>query len=99
MTPSLTPLTDEARAVIRERLARTGRAQIDGVLAVTDAQALYDAATAADYNVVTRRGTGHVDLPAAWLASLTPDQKQAVQASAQTDFQYLYDNHPIYDLV
>ena len=103
MTPTLTPLTDEARAVIRERLARTGRAQIDGVLAVTDAQALYDAATAADYNVVTRRGTGHVDLPAAWLASLTPDQKQAlgeaVQASAQTDFQYLYDNHPIYDLV
>lgn len=103
MTPTLTSLTDEARAAIRERLARTGRAQIDGVLAVTDAQALYDAATAADYNVVTRRGTGHVDLPAAWLASLTPDQKQAlgqaVQVSAQADFQYLYDNHPIYDLV
>lgn len=33
MTPTLPPLTDEARAVIRERLARTGRAQIDGVLA------------------------------------------------------------------
>ena len=69
MREKLTPLTDQARAAIRERLARTGRAQIDGVLAVTDAQALYDAATAADYNVVTRRGTGHVDLPAAWLAS------------------------------
>ncbi|MFN7108299.1 MAG: 2OG-Fe(II) oxygenase [Brevundimonas sp.] len=103
MTPTLTPLNDERRAAVRERLARTGRAQIDGVLAPADAQELYEAATTADYNVVTRRGTGHVDLPAAWLASLSPDQKQAlgqaVQVSAQTDFQYLYDNHPIYDLV
>ena len=103
MTPTLTPLTDERRAAIRERLTRTGRTQIDGVLVTADAQALYETATTADYNVVTRRGTGHVDLPAAWLASLTPDQKrglgQAVQVSAQADFQYLYDNHPIYDLV
>ncbi|MFA4940504.1 2OG-Fe(II) oxygenase family protein [Brevundimonas sp.] len=103
MTPTLTPLTDERRAAIRERLARTGRTQIDGVLTPADAQGLYEAATTADYNVVTRRGTGHVDLPAAWLASLQPGQKQAlgqaVQVSAQTDFQYLYDNHPIYDLV
>ncbi len=76
---------------------------MDGVLDPAAAQGLYEAATAADFNVVTRRGTGHVDLPAAWLASLTPDQKQAlgqaVQTSAQSDFQYLYDNHPIYDLV
>jgi len=99
----LSPLTDPQRATIRERLARTGRAQIDGVLAPADAQALYEAATTADYNVVTRRGSGHVDLPAAWLASLEPRRKQAlgqaVQVSAQGDFQYLYDNHPIHDLV
>ena len=67
MTPTLTPLNDERRAAIRERLARTGRTQIDGVLAPNDAQGLYEAAATADYNVVTRRGTGHVDLPAAWL--------------------------------
>ena len=101
--PTLAPQTDEQRAAIRERLTRTGRAQIDGVLVAADAQALHDAATTADFNIVTRRGSGHVDLPAAWLASLSPDQKQAlgqaVQTSAQTDFQYLYDNHPIYDLV
>lgn len=103
MTPTLTPLTDEQRARIRERLARTGRAQIDGVLAEADAEALHDAATAVEYNTVTRRGAGHVDLPGAWLASLEPDRKQAlgqaVQASAREDFQYLYDNHPIHDLV
>ena len=103
MTPRLSSLTPEHRAAIRERLTRTGRTQIEGVLEAADAQALYEAAGGAEYNVVTRRGAGHVDLPAAWLASLQPGQKQAlgqaVQASAQTDFQYLYDNHPIYDLV
>lgn len=103
MTPRLTHQSKAQRAAIRERLTRTGRAQIDAVLAAADAQALHGAATAAEYNVVTRRGTGHVDLPAAWLASLQPGQKQAlgqaVQVSAQSDFQYLYDNHPIYDLV
>ena len=103
MTLNLSALDNARRAAIRKRLARTGRAQVDGVLDPADAQGLYEAATAADFNVVTRRGTGHVDLPAAWLASLTPDQKQAlgqaVQTSAQSDFQYLYDKHPIYDLV
>ncbi len=102
MTPNLAPLTEPQRAAIRERLARSGRAQVDGVLIEADALALHRAAVQAEYNVVTRRGSGHVDLPAAWLASLTPQQKaglgQAVQASARDDFQYLYDNHPIYDL-
>ncbi|WP_395944613.1 2OG-Fe(II) oxygenase [Brevundimonas sp.] len=103
MTVTLAPLTEAQRAVIRERLSRTGRAQVDGILAEGDAVALHQAAAGAEYNVVTRRGTGHVDLPAAWLASLSPEQRmglgQAVQVSARDDFQYLYDNHPIYDLV
>ena len=75
MTLNLSTLDNARRAAIRKRLARTGRAQVDGVLDPAAAQGLYEAATAADFNVVTRRGTGHVDLPAAWLASLTPDQK------------------------
>lgn len=103
MTLNLTPLAEPQRAAIRERLQRTGRAQVDGILTERDAAAVHQAAAGEDYNVVTRRGAGHVDLPAAWLASLSPQQKtglgQAVQASARDDFQYLYDNHPIYDLV
>ncbi|WP_288758398.1 2OG-Fe(II) oxygenase family protein [uncultured Brevundimonas sp.] len=102
MKPNLAPLIESQRATIRERLARSGRAQVDGVLVEADALALHQAATQVEYNVVTRRESGHVDLPAAWLASLTPQQKtglgQTVQASARDDFQYLYDNHPIYDL-
>jgi SM-20-related protein len=101
--PTLAPLPEARRAAIRERLNRTGRAQVDGILVEGDAVALHEAAAGEGYNVVTRRGTGHVDLPGAWLASLSPEQKtglgQAVQASARDDFQYLYDNHPIYDLV
>lgn len=103
MTLNLAPLDETQRAAIRERLHRTGRAQVEGVLAAGDALALNQAAAGAEYNIVTRRGSGHVDLPAAWLESLRPVQKtalgQAIQTSARDDFQYLYDNHPIFDLV
>lgn len=80
----------------------TGRTQVSGILSPSQAQHLAEQAANAPYNTVTRRGSGHVDFPAAWLASLEPVQKQglgeAVQASATQGFQYLYDNHPIYDL-
>jgi len=99
----LNAASSERRAAIRERLQRTGRAQVVDVLTAPSADALFELARAADYNVVTRRGTGHVDLPSAWLASLEPNQKrglgEAIQKSAATDFQYLYDNYPVFDLV
>jgi hypothetical protein len=86
----------------RDRLARTGRTQLHYLLDDRYARHLKSEAEAVDYNVVTLRGTGHVDLPAAWLASLEPRHKeglgQAIQAHATGQFQYLYDNHPIYDL-
>lgn len=37
MTLKLAPLNETQRAAIRERLHRTGRAQVDGVLAHRDA--------------------------------------------------------------
>lgn len=102
MTPGLAPQDAAARAAVRERLARTGRAQVVDLLSEPYALHLRSHAVDAPYNVVTRRSSGHVDFPAAWLASLEPGQKQAlgqaVQAAATDDFQYLYDNHPIYDL-
>jgi len=102
MIPTLAPQSDEARAAVRERLARTGRAQMMDLLDPASAHALQTAAQTTDYNVVTLRASGHVDLPSAWLASLQPEQKQALgqaaQAAATDGFQYLYDNHPIYDL-
>lgn len=102
-SPALVDLSEERRASVRERLAATGRAQVLDILSPASAQALHAAACEADYNVVTRRGTGHVDLPGAWLASLEPAQKQAlgqaIQSAATDGFQYLYDNHPVFDLV
>ncbi|WP_240387210.1 2OG-Fe(II) oxygenase [Brevundimonas naejangsanensis] len=101
--PILNAVSPERRAAIRQRLQRTGRAQVEGILAEPTAAALHHLAREADYNVVTRRGTGHVDLPSAWLASLQPEQKrglaEAIQKSATADFQYLYDNYPVFDLV
>lgn len=95
-------LSDDRRQAIRDRLARTGRAQVVDILRPDYARHLAASAARAPFNTVTRKGSGHVDLPAAWLASLEPARKQAlgerVQASATDGFQYLYDNHPIYDL-
>jgi len=102
VTPALGKVPSETLSAVRERLARTGRAQLPEVLASSYAMALRQAADAVDFNIVTRRSTGHVDLPAAWLASLDPQRRQAlgetVQASATDQFQYLFDNHPIYDM-
>lgn len=100
--PALAPQTEAARAAVCQRLAATGRAQIENFLDPAYARHLSKQADAAEFNVVTRRGVDHVDLPHAWLASLDPEQKrglgQLVQASARSDFQYLYDNLPIHDL-
>jgi len=102
MRPALASLPDEQRLSIQDRLGRTRRAQ--GIDLLSGGYAAHLSARAADasFNTVTRKGDGHIDLPAAWLASLEPMQKQAlgerVQASATDGFQYLYDNHPIYDL-
>ncbi len=102
MTPALGEISTETLLAVRERLTRTGRAQLPEVLAADYAKALREAADGVDFNIVTRRSTGHVDLPAAWLASLDPQRRQAlgqtVQASAIDQFQYLFDNHPIYDM-
>ncbi len=102
MRPELASLSDTQRQSIRDRLARTGRAQVIDLLSGDYAGHLASSAANVAFNTVTRRASGHVDLPAAWLASLEPAQKQGlgerVQASATDTFQYLYDNHPIYDL-
>lgn len=103
MKPALAPQDAAVRRAVCERLARTGRAQVVDLLAEPYALHLQSAASDAVFNVVTQRAAGHVDLPAAWLDSLEPGQKQAlgqaVQAAATDGFQYLFDNHPIHDLV
>lgn len=99
---ALKGLDAAARATLAERLAATGRVQIPDLLAEASAQALRDAARAAPYQTVTLGGRGHVDLPAAWLETLSPEQRadmgRAAQEAATERFQYLYDNHPVWDL-
>jgi len=61
VTLTLAPLDEAQRAAIREHLGRTGGAQVDGILAEGDAVTLHQVAAEADYNVVTCRGSGHVE--------------------------------------
>lgn len=97
------PHDAQKRADVRSRLALTGRTQIDRFLNEASAHALHQVAYSETYNVVSRRTTGHMDMSQQWLDMLTPPQKQglaqAIQKAATSDFQYLYDNYPIYDAV
>jgi SM-20-related protein len=88
---------------IQQRLAGSGRAQIKDLLTEESATELFEKASVAPFNVVSRKSDGHMDMSAQWLDMLNPGQKQslaqAIQSAAQTDFQYLYDNFPLYDAV
>ena len=92
----------DEEAALAERLARTGRVQIPDVLTEGSARGLLDAARDAAFQTVTLGGKGHVDLPAAWLESLTPAQRadmgRVAQEAATDRFHYLYDNYPLWDL-
>jgi SM-20-related protein len=100
--PALADHSPATLSAVRSRLAATGRAQLHDLLTGAYAEHLRAEADLPEFNVVTRRSTGHVDLPAAWLHSLEPHQRQAlgqaVQAAATDEFQYLFDNYPIYDM-
>lgn len=95
--------TEEQLALVRSRLATTGRAQMDLFLAPEAVENLYQAARTESYNLVSRRAAGHMDMGQAWLDMLSPQQKQGlaqvIQNSATHDFQYLYDNYPVFDAV
>jgi SM-20-related protein len=96
-------LPPEEEAALAARLALTGRVQIPTFLEKDVARPLLnEARERTPFQTVTTRADGHVDLPAAWVESLTPQQKadfgKAVQESATSRFQYLYDNYPIWDL-
>ena len=57
----LNPVDAERAESIKARLQRTGRAQIENVLTSASAERLLERATAAQYNVVTRKSDGHID--------------------------------------
>ena len=103
MSSQLLALETARIANFAQDLREKSRVQIPGLLTPAYADRLLAAAREVDYSVVTTRESGHLDLPSTWLASLDPSQRkglgQTIQASATARFQYLFDNHPIYDLV
>ncbi|MDG2523729.1 2OG-Fe(II) oxygenase family protein [Caulobacter segnis] len=100
---ALREFAGDERAAVVERLERTGRVQIPSVLAGEGAERLLaEARVRTPFQTVTTNSRGHVDLPQAWLDSLTIEQRQefgqAIHESATERFQYLYDTYPIWDL-
>lgn len=78
------------------------RAHIPEFLSPPDADALHGALAAlARWNTVTRSGDRHLDLDAAGLSDLAPNDQvrfeYAVHEQARRGFQYLFDNYPIAD--
>lgn len=92
----------DALGELRAQLARDGRLQVQELLTEEAAVALATEVRGAPFQVVTTNSQGHVDLPRAWIDTLTPEQKrtfgEAMQESATERFQYLYDTYPLWDL-
>ncbi len=79
-----------------------GYASIPGILPEEQARRLHKAMQAfTDWNLVFSDRGQHIDLSAAQVHSMAPQKRQqlqsAIYAQAQHDFQYCYNNYPIYD--
>lgn len=78
------------------------RTHIPDFLRAPDAEAIHRALSDLPrWNTVTRSGDRHLDLDAAGLAQLAPENQirfeNAVHDGARRGFQYLFDNYPISD--
>ncbi len=79
-----------------------GYASIPGILPGEQAKRLHKAMqTFTDWNLVFSDRGQHIDLSAAQVHSMAPQKRQqlqnAIYAQAQHDFQYCYNNYPIFD--
>lgn len=79
-----------------------GYASIPGILPGEQAKRLHKAMQAfTDWNLVFSDRGQHIDLSAAQVHSMAPQKRQqlqsAIYAQAQQDFQYCYNNYPIFD--
>lgn len=100
MTASSAYAIAPSAPVIAARFRR--RAHIPEFLRASDAAAVHQALVDLPrWNTVTRSAERHLDLDAAGLGALGPDERtrfqSAVHSLAQRSFQYLFDNYPIAD--
>ena len=89
---------------IREQFERHGYAHVPDVLPTENAQRIQGVMLGGtDWNLVFNDRDRHVDLPDAQLRTMTREQvaqlQNAIYAQAQQNFQYCYNNYPIFDAV
>ena len=87
---------------IAAQFGEHGYASIPGILPGEQAKRLHKAISSfTDWNLVFSDRGRHIDLAATQLHSLSPqkrtDLQNAIYAQARNDFQYLYNNYPIFD--
>ncbi len=96
ITPILTVTAEQSAA-----FARKGRIQLRGVLPTKTAQLVYGSVKALDWRLVLNENGQHIDLHKVQLDALGPEKvklfKAQATARAATEFQYLYENFPVYD--
>ncbi len=87
---------------IADQFGANGYASIPGILPGEQAKRVHKAlAEFTDWNLVFSDRGNHIDLAAAQVHSLPPPKRRqlqdAIYAQARNEFQYFYNNYPIYD--
>ena len=87
---------------IADHFKTNAYASIPGILPGEQAKRLHKAMQSfTDWNLVFSDRGQHIDLSAEQVHSMGPQKRQqlqnAIYAQAQNDFQYCYNNYPIYD--
>ena len=83
--------------------AQTGRIQIRNFLPEGTARAIQTALKALEWRLVLNENGKHLDIHPVQIKQLGPKKmrliKQAAQARATHEFQYLYENYPVFDIL
>ena len=88
---------------MKAQFAQTGRLQIRNFLDADFAQKLSQAVSALEWRLVLNEREKHFDIHPAQIKLLGAQKmrliRQAAQARAGQEFQYLYENYPVHDIL
>lgn len=89
--------------VLKAQFAQRGRVQIRSFLDAGFAQKLSQAVAELEWRLVLNEGEKHFDIHPAQIKQLGAQKmrliRQAAQARAGREFQYLYENYPVFDIL
>lgn len=101
---ALTPINSwQDQPALKAQFAQRGRVQIRSFLDAGFAQKLSQAVAALEWRLVLNEGKKHFDIHPLQIKQLGAQKmrliRQAAQARAGREFQYLYENYPVFDIL